>query len=118
MFVDGLTHVAVQTYADVEMLMEEGMRNRHVAATKMNAQSSRSHSIFDLRVRQMSAEVAERLAAAAGAKNKVTKGKKSKGGDDDDGVLGMGAKISLVDLAGSERVKDCGTTSGTHINKS
>ena len=56
----------------------------------MNASSSRSHSVFEIKLTQQ----------------------------DSSGLVARQAKIILVDLAGSERSKSAGTTSGTYINKS
>ncbi len=64
--------------ADIVGLMARGSANRHVGATAMNADSSRSHSIFTVRV-----EAADT-------------------GPDGQQKLRAG-KLNLVDLAGSER---------------
>jgi hypothetical protein len=45
-YVDGATTVYVHSYEQVLALLELGNRNRKVAATDMNATSSRSHAIF------------------------------------------------------------------------
>ncbi|XP_077988822.1 uncharacterized protein LOC144443263 isoform X2 [Glandiceps talaboti] len=76
-------------------LFEEGSRNRHVASTKMNAESSRSHLIIGI--------VIESTNLTTGT---VTKG-----------------KLSLVDLAGSERASKTGASAeqlkeAQSINKS
>ncbi|KAH8047326.1 hypothetical protein JL722_13138 [Aureococcus anophagefferens] len=76
-------------------LFEAGNAKRHVGATKMNAESSRSHSIFAILVEVY---------------NRTTK-KTSVG------------KLSLVDLAGSERADKTGATDerlkeAQNINKS
>ena len=44
--VEGLHSIAVQSYADIERLLAEGTKNRTIAATNMNATSSRAHTIF------------------------------------------------------------------------
>jgi len=80
---------ALQTYFD------NGSKNRHVASTKMNAESSRSHLILSVIIE---------------ATNK-TNGQVNRG------------KLSLVDLAGSERVGKTGASAETlkeanSINKS
>lgn len=41
----GLTKFPVSSYAAIESKMEEGTANRTVAATQMNATSSRAHTI-------------------------------------------------------------------------
>lgn len=76
-------------------LFERGNAKRHVGATKMNAGSSRSHSVFSILVE---------------VRNDITR-KTTVG------------KLSLVDLAGSERADKTGATGDTlreaqSINKS
>ena len=84
---------------EVNELIQAGDKNRTVGATKMNAGSSRSHSIFTLKVRQReSIEGSEK-------------------------PLETFAKINLVDLAGSERAARTGAAGsrlkeGANINKS
>jgi kinesin family member 1 len=46
--VDNLKHFAVSSFADCERLLEEGLANRTVGSTAMNATSSRSHCVFTL----------------------------------------------------------------------
>jgi hypothetical protein len=41
--VDNLKHFAVASFADCERLLDEGLSNRTVGSTAMNASSSRSH---------------------------------------------------------------------------
>jgi hypothetical protein len=79
-FVEGLTEVNVATSADAFALMLNGTKNRTVAATLMNRESSRSHSVFTLVI-----EATERASAG------VTKSRL--------------ARFNLIDLAGSERQK-------------
>ena len=69
--------VSLNSALKVEMMLEEAQKNRSVAATKANERSSRSHSLFILKL------VGE---------NKAT-------GERCEGTL------NLVDLAGSERLK-------------
>jgi kinesin family protein 3/17 len=68
----------VKTVDEMLMWMNKGDKGRHVGATKMNQDSSRSHSIFTVYL-----EVEEKVDA---------KNSKIKAG-----------KLNLVDLAGSER---------------
>ncbi|XP_073974732.1 osmotic avoidance abnormal protein 3-like isoform X4 [Rhodnius prolixus] len=79
-YVQDLTWHAVGSVADCENLMSKGWSNRSVGATLMNADSSRSHSIFSISIEMMSVD---------------------KNGEHD-GLIRKG-KLSLVDLAGSER---------------
>lgn len=80
----------------MQEIMDQGIKNRTVAATAMNADSSRSHSIFMIKIHQR---------------------------DTEDESKSVFAKINLVDLAGSERAKSTGATGstlkeGANINKS
>ncbi|XP_014243917.1 osmotic avoidance abnormal protein 3 isoform X2 [Cimex lectularius] len=77
-YVQDLTWHAVGCVADCENLMCKGWANRSVGATLMNADSSRSHSIFSISVEMM-------------ATDGLNEGSIKRG------------KLSLVDLAGSER---------------
>ncbi|KUF82511.1 Kinesin-2 [Phytophthora nicotianae] len=74
-YVPGLTMVDVTAIDQVEVLMERASRARSVACTDMNAQSSRSHSVFTLHLQ---------------------------GVNEKDGVM-LNGQLNLVDLAGSER---------------
>jgi len=78
-FIDGLTENIVKDVETLQKLMENGNKNRTVGATRMNADSSRSHSIFMVNV-----ETSE--------PDELTGEQKIKAG-----------KLNLVDLAGSER---------------
>ncbi|KAJ8373737.1 hypothetical protein SKAU_G00043170 [Synaphobranchus kaupii] len=74
--VPGLTAVDVRTEDDILNVMELGEKNRKIASTKMNIESSRSHLILTLRV---------------------------EGTDTVSGVTSHGT-LTLCDLAGSERI--------------
>eukprot|EP00036_Acanthoecidae_sp_10tr_P019566 CAMPEP_0206302004 /NCGR_PEP_ID=MMETSP0106_2-20121207/8501_1 /ASSEMBLY_ACC=CAM_ASM_000206 /TAXON_ID=81532 /ORGANISM="Acanthoeca-like sp., Strain 10tr" /LENGTH=1711 /DNA_ID=CAMNT_0053732761 /DNA_START=15 /DNA_END=5147 /DNA_ORIENTATION=- len=98
-YVEGLTKLAVQDYATIKRLMDEGNQSRTVASTNMNAESSRSHAVFTIVMTQHRYDpVTEHIG------EKVS-------------------KISLVDLAGSERAGKTGASGhhlreGSNINKS
>uniref|UniRef100_A0A672Y7B2 Kinesin-like protein n=1 Tax=Sphaeramia orbicularis TaxID=375764 RepID=A0A672Y7B2_9TELE len=74
--VPGLTQIQVQTEADILNVMETGEKNRKIASTKMNIQSSRSHLVVALEV---------------------------EGSDEVSGLTSRGT-LTLCDLAGSERI--------------
>ena len=98
-FVSGLTKNAVETYADVEKLMDLGAAARTVASTNMNATSSRAHTVFTVVLTQ--------------EEKSIETGK----------VMKKTSKINLVDLAGSERANATGATGdrlkeGCAINQS
>ncbi|KAI9813945.1 MAG: kinesin-like nuclear fusion protein [Thelocarpon impressellum] len=80
--VSDLTTVQLNSPAKVESILRRAMANRSVAATKANERSSRSHSVFMLRLT---------------GENKLT-GERSEG------------TLNLVDLAGSERLSHSGST--------
>jgi kinesin family protein 3/17 len=85
-FVKGLTDVVVETEEQMSAMLEKGLSYRTTSATLMNAESSRSHSIFTIVVEMSSV-------------------------DKDTGKeLLRAGKLNLVDLAGSERQKKTGAT--------
>lgn len=51
-YVEGMSKHFVDTYESIEKKMEEGGRNRSVAATAMNASSSRAHTIISIEFKQ------------------------------------------------------------------
>ncbi|KWX15452.1 Kinesin motor domain protein/ Kinesin-3 [Giardia duodenalis assemblage B] len=102
-FVQNLSHHAVADYDAIQRLIELGDKNRTVAATNMNATSSRSHSVFAI-------EVVQTAVLRNDAGEEVGRHVKR-------------ASVSLVDLAGSERQGKTGATGdrlteGININKS
>ena len=78
----GLTSVVVDKWEDCLQLIEEGTRNRSVAATKMNETSSRSHSIFRLKFIQTTSVISSKAFERPKTFEKVS-------------------NVCLVDLAGS-----------------
>lgn len=93
-YVEDLSRLAVQSYDQIDQLMEEGSKARTVASTNMNATSSRSHAVFTIVLT-------------------ITKG----------AGRAMVSKIHMVDLAGSERATATGASGqrlkeGANINKS
>ena len=83
-YVEDLTPIAVTSYADIEKRMDEGTANRTVASTKMNATSSRAHTVFGIAFTC--------ITTVDGAESEVT------------------SNMNLVDLAGSERAESTGAT--------
>jgi hypothetical protein len=78
----GLTVSQVDSVDDALHLMEDGLKGRATGSTKMNDQSSRSHSIFTIHI--------EALDSKSGAVKQ--------------------AQLNLVDLSGSESAKRSGTS--------
>jgi len=96
-YVENLSKVPVGSYDEIDARMQQGTKARTVAATKMNATSSRAHTVVTL--------IFETITTTDG--NKSTKS----------------SEVNLIDLAGSERADSAGTTGqglkeGTMINKS
>lgn len=94
-YVTNLKVEEVETTSQVAHLLKRAAKNRAVAATNCNERSSRSHSVFQLRIT---------------GKNSITT----------EVCSGM---LNLVDLAGSERLKESGSeglrlTETKNINKS
>nr|KYP57727.1 Kinesin-like protein KIF15 [Cajanus cajan] len=96
-YVENLTEHSVVTVYDVLRLLLQGTANRKVAATHMNCESSRSHSVFTC------------IIESQWEKDSMTHFRF--------------ARLNLVDLAGSERQKSSGADSerlkeAANINKS
>ncbi len=81
-YVEGLSHNVVTSYKDIQRLMDEGTAARTVAATQMNSNSSRAHTVFQ-------------IVFTTTVYDDITNKSTSKT-----------SRINLVDLAGSERVRD------------
>ncbi|KAL3626647.1 hypothetical protein CASFOL_030196 [Castilleja foliolosa] len=96
-YVENLTEHSVRTVNNVLELLQQGAANRKIAATHMNSESSRSHSVFTCTV-------------------------ESRWEKDSVAHLRFG-RLNLVDLAGSERQKSSGAEGdrlkeAANINKS
>eukprot|EP00927_Polykrikos_kofoidii_P045462 TRINITY_DN39467_c0_g1_i1.p1 TRINITY_DN39467_c0_g1~~TRINITY_DN39467_c0_g1_i1.p1 ORF type:complete len:1182 (+),score=304.74 TRINITY_DN39467_c0_g1_i1:85-3630(+) len=95
-YVKDLTEIVSEDREKLDSMIDSGAKNRAVSSTAMNSVSSRSHSIFSIKVHQK---------------------------DEEDASRNVFAKLNLVDLAGSERQKGTGATGqtlkeGANINKS
>ena len=49
----GLQEVQVSSVEEAMLLLKLGLRHRHVASTRLNYQSSRSHTIFTIKLIKM-----------------------------------------------------------------
>ncbi|CAA3022560.1 kinesin KIN-12D [Olea europaea subsp. europaea] len=81
-YVENLSEFEVQTVGDILQLLSQGSANRKVAATNMNRESSRSHSVFTCVIESR--------------------------WENDSTTNFRFARLNLVDLAGSERQKTSG----------
>ncbi|CAD6578960.1 MAG: hypothetical protein CYPHOPRED_000760 [Cyphobasidiales sp. Tagirdzhanova-0007] len=86
-YLSGLREIRIWSNEDAQSVLQKGQFSRQVFSTRLNGTSSRSHSIFTIKV--------VRLAAAADP--------------EDAGAPANVSRMSLVDLAGSERYKNSQT---------
>lgn len=91
--VQGLEEIPVRCKSDVYKLLAKGQERRRTAATLMNAQSSRSHTVFSILVHI------------------------KENGNDGEEMLKIG-KLNLVDLAGSENISKAGNEKGIRTRES
>lgn len=94
-FVRGLSEYAVASITEVMERLAKGEVNRHYAATTMNHNSSRSHTIFRLNIRSIQVL----------------------GETDDEENLTTESILNFVDLAGSERVGNLQAAGGVGKNE-
>uniref|UniRef100_A0A0K0D2C6 Kinesin-like protein n=1 Tax=Angiostrongylus cantonensis TaxID=6313 RepID=A0A0K0D2C6_ANGCA len=91
----GVTSKHVQDLHMTVEILKNGALNRTVAATNMNEQSSRSHAIFSLHIKQQ--RVVPSSGDGASPNQEIE-------------MEVLSAKFHFVDLAGSERLKRTGAT--------
>jgi len=106
-YVTGATSKMIATSEEAMHCLHMGALARTTASTQMNAQSSRSHAIFTLLIRQ------QRLAPAQNGNGDGDAGEGGGGGGGGGGgseLETLTAKLHFVDLAGSERLKRTGAT--------
>jgi len=98
MFVYGATQVEVKTSEEAFQLLQQGQERKKVAITQLNAESSRSHSILNVRLVQVPLDPM---------------------GEDllQEPSLIRISQLSLVDLAGSERMSRTGVQSGGRLRE-
>ncbi|XP_075159680.1 kinesin-like protein at 61F [Haematobia irritans] len=90
--IQGLEEIPVHSKDDVYKLLEKGQERRRTASTLMNAQSSRSHTVFSILVHI------------------------KENGIDGEEMLKIG-KLNLVDLAGSENVSKAGNEKAVRVRE-
>ncbi|XP_022657129.1 kinesin-like protein KIF21B isoform X6 [Varroa destructor] len=95
--VQGVTVRAVHSAEEVLQCLHSGALARTTASTNMNSQSSRSHAIFTLIIRQQKFLPGGR-------------GNDEEGAVTENDMETLTAKFHFVDLAGSERIKRTGAT--------
>ena len=100
-----LTWVAVHDQAGLLALARQAASRRQVAATKLNAASSRSHVVLTFRITAPAPAPTPTAAVHKGIQADSTTGTGKSTATSTRVVV---SKINVVDLAGSERVKDSG----------
>ncbi|TPP66401.1 Kinesin protein [Fasciola gigantica] len=111
-YLTGVSTRLVSSLDDTLKCLRDGSLVRSTASTNMNAQSSRSHAIFTLHIRQ------QRLVKYDEEPNGTKTEEHSQGNQDSDASGAdqvpefetLTAKFHFVDLAGSERLKRTGAT--------
>jgi hypothetical protein len=96
-YVQGLSRHPIASVAVGMQLLRSSDANRAVAATKMNATSSRSHAAYLIHVERRDGSASGR---GEGSKRAASHDQKEK--------TFLAATLTMVDLAGSERVKKSG----------
>jgi len=98
----GMTSRSVCSPDEALKLLHDGALNRTTASTQMNSQSSRSHAIFSVHIKQtkMVSLNKEMQGNALGTGEKMP----------EDELETLSAKLHFTDLAGSERLKRTGAT--------
>eukprot|EP00939_MAST-03C_sp_MAST-3C-sp1_P000088 g88.t1 len=97
-YVEDLSSFAVSSYAEVMRLLRRGGLSRTTKSTRMNSRSSRSHAIFQIKIRYRSASPYSSL----------RRHKQQREGKYTKHTGARQSTINLVDLAGSERSRTAG----------
>ena len=77
--VGGLKHFAVTSFDDCEKLLDEGLGNRTVGSTAMNASSSRSHCVFTVELTQLEKKASSKITLVDLAGSEKTQTAKTEG---------------------------------------
>ncbi|XP_071509041.1 kinesin-like protein KIF21A [Diadema antillarum] len=104
-YVVGVTTRTVTSEQETLQALQAGALSRTTASTKMNSQSSRSHAIFTLHIKQQRLIT---MSNDAEGEEKVVE--KATDGEAMHEFETLTAKFHFVDLAGSERLKRTGAT--------
>ena len=99
-YVGGLKEVKVHSIAEAKELLYRGQENRSVFGTMANHASSRSHSVFTIKVLREHTQVDVDDRDIAGLSRKY-----------------FVSRMSIVDLAGSERVANTDVPSGPRLKE-
>ncbi|XP_077499875.1 kinesin-like protein 31E isoform X2 [Amblyomma americanum] len=106
----GVAAKAVQNVDQVMKCLESGALSRTTASTQMNVQSSRSHAIFTLHIKQQRVVQLNLDGVDGDEDNTITEVNGEEEGSAMSEFETLTAKFHFVDLAGSERLKRTGAT--------
>uniref|UniRef100_A0A8R1TTT1 Kinesin-like protein n=1 Tax=Onchocerca volvulus TaxID=6282 RepID=A0A8R1TTT1_ONCVO len=108
-FLNGVTRVTVTSPSQTLEVLKNGALNRKTASTNMNEQSSRSHAIFTMIIKQQRTVIVKPCFNPQVAAEQSDEASASEGSPATELEL-LNAKFHFVDLAGSERLKRTGAT--------
>ena len=102
-YVDGLQEFTINSLSDISKIICTGNATRVMASTSMNARSSRSHTIFCLRLTQFTErKFKENISDQKNEDEALDEKSNIKE------LTSLSSRMHLVDLAGSERVVETG----------
>jgi len=99
-YVGGLKEIKVSSILEARELIRCGLENRSVFGTMANRSSSRSHSVFTIKILREHTGVDVPLNDVAGLSRKYSV-----------------SRLSIVDLAGSERISNTDISSGPRLKE-
>lgn len=105
-YVTGVTSKTVHSAQEALDCLRQGALSRTTASTQMNSQSSRSHAIFTLHIRQQRIAKVEEIDLEVDSRSEEMESSTSSEKE----FVTLSAKFHFVDLAGSERLKRTGAT--------
>ncbi|XP_077966230.1 kinesin-like protein KIF21A isoform X5 [Styela clava] len=106
----GMTTKIVKSGTELMKCLQDGALNRTTASTRMNEQSSRSHAIFSIHIKQTRAvrAVAKNNESPTSSDGELVKENGITNGDGPLEFESLMAKFHFTDLAGSERLDRTG----------
>ena len=102
----GLRRVEIKDFDEFRRVFINANRNRATGSTKMNSESSRSHSILTLYINKRTKASSSSSSGASGASSSSS-----------NGWIETWSKLNLIDLAGSEDNRQTNTEAGSTVFK-
>ncbi|VDM40579.1 unnamed protein product [Toxocara canis] len=107
-YLNGVTSVPVTSPQETIAVLKNGALNRTTASTNMNEQSSRSHAIFTMMIKQQRVVAMDKCSESQQDESVGVESTCAANSQSEFEILT--AKFHFVDLAGSERLKRTGAT--------